>query len=77
MSEVNVKELTGLMVPMMVAAMQRCMEIAALRDLLGRDPMETELVYYENQLWLRELTRWRQDRGTALQKIYSLVWRGS
>jgi len=68
------KQLMVSMVPFMAAIMLRQMEIAILRDLLGRDPTEMELAYYENQVWLRDLNRWWQDKQSSYQKIHDFVW---
>lgn len=68
------EEVIRLMVPIGVEIMCRAMAVTILRGLLGRDPTPLETVDYENQTWLRSLTWWQQDRLTASEKIYQLVW---
>ena len=74
MSEVEIRELMNSLSPVIAALMKRNMEICILRGVLGRVPTEDELCYYENELWLRNLNRWWQDRLTAPQKIHNFVW---
>lgn len=49
----------------MMAGMLRRMGVAALRERLGRDPDASELWYYEDQMYWRNLARWHQDRLTS------------
>jgi hypothetical protein len=53
---------------------RRKMAVNILRDCLGRDPTEAELVYYENELELRNLKQRAQDRQKSYEKIRQLVW---
>ncbi len=68
------KELISSLIPIMVAIMSRRMGIAILREFLGRDPTWGEVLTYENEVWLRDLNRWLQDRLTAPERIHRLVW---
>lgn len=69
--------MTLIMTGGMVSSMLRGVEIAAIRQRLGRDPTAGELWYYENQQYWRNLARWQQDRLSAYQKIHDLVWGSS
>jgi len=70
----EVKELMASMVPFMAAIMTRQMEIATLREILGREATPGELMYFENQLWRRNLNQWWQDRQNGYRKIHDFVW---
>lgn len=69
--------MTLIMTGGMVSSMLRGMEIAAVRERLGRDPTARELWYYDNELYWRNLARWHQDRLTSYQRIRDLVWGSS
>jgi len=67
-------EIFRLLLPLMVDLVRQNMELFTLRQLLNRAPTPGELMYYENQLWRRNLNRWWQDRQNAYRKIFNFVW---
>lgn len=48
-----------------------------LQEVLGREPTASELWYYNNQLYWRDLARWWQGKLSSYQKIHDLVWMNS
>jgi len=76
--EAETKQLFGLMTAIMsagvVISMLRGMELATIRECLGRDPTAAELWYYEDQMYWRNLVHWQQDWLSSYQKIRKLVW---
>ena len=70
----DLKPLKNLMASVMIEAMRRHMAVETLRKALQRRPTALEILYYENELWERELSQWQQDRLKTYQKIHDLVW---
>jgi hypothetical protein len=71
------KKLIKSLAPIGVEIMKRAMAVAILRELLGRDPTGGEVLTYENEVWLRDLNQWWQDRHNSYRKIHDLVWGGN
>ena len=70
----DLKPLTSLMASLMIEVMRRHMAIEILSKALQRKPTVLEILYYENELWRWELSRWYQNRLNIYQVIHDLIW---
>jgi len=66
----DLKPLTNLMVTSVVGWMARYL----LRNALRREPTIFEVMYYDCELWLKELSQRQQERMKIYQTIHDLAW---
>jgi hypothetical protein len=77
----TIQTMVPLMLSLMVSGMLEQMTISSLRDLLQREPMPLEYLYYRLELeqwaqasWWWELDRWWQEIQASFDKIHNFVW---